>query len=175
MQTKFYIFLITLIIFIFEVFYSYFSPVPLSAIVGLFVTLIGSLLAYYGDVRCNEKLLINHNINLLQDTQDSINFNEENSNIAVFKRLNYYHHLKLQRCLRDEIILSEWDIRNKCKIYSNGRKIADNTANIHMRYLDWVTNGGNDLDGEIIYRDIQELKKAANKLRGTVLIKRHLF
>ena len=73
-----------MIIFIFEGFYSYFSPVPLSAIVGLFVTLIGSLLAYYGDVRCNEKLLINHSINLLQDTQDSINFNEENSNIAVF-------------------------------------------------------------------------------------------
>ena len=91
------------------------------------------------------------------------------------ERLNYYHHLKLQRCLRDEIILSEWDIRNKCKIYSNGRKIADNTANIHMRYLDWVTNGGDDLDGEIIYRDIQELKKVANKFRGTVLIKRHIF
>lgn len=44
-----------------------------------------------------------------------------------------------------------------------------------MRYLDWVKNGGSDLGGEIIYRDIQELKKAANKLRGTVLIKRHLF
>ena len=150
-------FFITLIIFIFEVFYSYFSPVPLTGMVVLFVTLIGSLFAYYGDVRCNEKLLITHSINLLQDTQNSINLNKENSNMAVFKRLNYYHHLKLQRCLRDEIILSEWDIRNKCKIYSNGRKIADNTVNIHMRYLDWVGNGSYDLEGKIIYRDANDL------------------
>ena len=63
-------------------------------------------LACYGDVNCNEKLLINHSINLLQDIYYSINLNEENRSIAVFKRLNYYHHLKIQRCLRDEIILS---------------------------------------------------------------------
>ena len=39
-----------------------------------------------------------------------------------------------------------------------------------MRYLDLVTNGVGDLDGEIIYRDTQELKKAAYKLREAVLI-----
>lgn len=175
MQTKLYIFFITLIIFIFEVFYSYFSPVSLSGIVGLFVTLIGSLLAYYGDVRCNEKLLINHSINLLQDTQASINLNDENNNIAVFGKLNYYHHLKLQRCLRDEIISSEWDIRNMCKIYSNGRKIADNTVQIHGRYIDWVKNGNDYFEGMILRRDAEELQKKANELRGNIPIERHIF
>lgn len=41
-------------------------------------------LVYYGDVKCNEKLLINHSIILLQDIWYSINLNEENRSIAAF-------------------------------------------------------------------------------------------